>query len=42
MAVGVLDGGLRLADSAEAADGPGAAVNKGVFQSLEILFPTGE
>jgi len=42
MAVGVLDGGLRLADSTEPADGLGAAVGKGAFQSLEILFPPGE
>ena len=48
MAVGVLDGGLRLADSAEAADGPRlrqrrrAAVGKGVLQIPEILVPSGE
>jgi hypothetical protein len=48
MAVGVLDGGLRLADSTQPADGPRlrqrrrAAVGKGALQSLEVLFPAGE
>jgi hypothetical protein len=42
MAVGVLDGGLRLADSAEATDGLRAAVGKTVFQFLEIRVPAGE
>ena len=42
MAVGVLDGGLRLADSTQSADGLGAPAGKAVFQSLEIRVPTSE